>query len=65
MRGKRNIGKRIIPATVLLICIIVSFAGYRDVNRNMTVSRNAKYVEDAATQTAKRIEDLLVSAENR
>ena len=64
MRGKRNIGKRIIPATVLLICIIVSFAGYRDVNRNMTVSRNAKYVEDAATQTAKRIEDLLVSAEN-
>ena len=30
----------------------------------MTVARNAKYVEDAATQTVKRIEDLLVGAEN-
>ena len=64
MRGKRNIWKRIIPASILLICIIASFAAYLDANRRMTVSRNAKYVEDAANQTAKRIEDLLVGAEN-
>lgn len=37
---------------------------YLDANRRMTVTRNAKYVEDAATQTAKRIDDLLVGAEN-
>ena len=64
MRGKRTIWKRIIPASILLICIIASFAVYSNANRNMTVSRNAKYVEDAANQTAKRIEDLLVGAEN-
>ncbi|MDY3920528.1 MAG: ATP-binding protein [Candidatus Limivivens sp.] len=64
MREKRTIWKRIIPAGILLICIIASFAVYLNVNRHMTVSRNAKYVKDAATQTAKRIEDLLVGAEN-
>ena len=53
MRGKRTIWKRIIPASILLICIIASFAVYSNANRNMTVSRNAKYVEDAANQTAK------------
>ena len=64
MREKRTIWKRIIPASILMICIIASFAAYRNANRRMTVSRNAKYVEDAATQTAKRIEDILVGAEN-
>lgn len=64
MRGKGTIWKRIIPASILMICIIASFAAYRNLNRNMTVSRNAKYVKDAANQTANRIEDLLVGAEN-
>ena len=64
MPGKRTIWKRIIPASILLICIIGSFAVFLDANRRMTVSRNAKYVEDAANQTAKRIEDLLVGAED-
>ena len=64
MREKRTIWKRIIPICVLLICIVASFAVYRIVNRQMTVSRNANYVEDATNQTAKRIEDLLIGAEN-
>ena len=64
MPRNRTIWKRIIPVSILLICIIASFAAYINVNRHMTVSRNAKYVEDAATQTANRIEDLLVGAEN-
>ena len=64
MPGKRTIWKRIIPASILLICIIASFAVFLDANRRMTVSRNAKYVEDAANQTAKRIEDLFVGAED-
>lgn len=64
MREKRTIWKRVVPASILMICIIASFAAYRNANRHMMVSRNAKYVEDAANQTAKRIEDLLVGAEN-
>ena len=64
MRENGTIWKRIIPASVLMVCIIVSFAVFLNVNRRMTVSRNASYVEDAASQTAKRIEELLVSAEN-
>ena len=64
MRKKQTIWKRIIPIVILLILIIASFAAYLTANRRMTVSRNAKYVEDAATQTAKRIEDLLVGAQN-
>ena len=64
MREKRTIWKRVVPASILMICIIASFAAYRNANRHMTVSRNAKYVEDAANQTLKRIEDLLVGAEN-
>ena len=64
MKENRTFWKRTIPVCILLICIIASFAAYLNVNRHMTVARNAKYIEDAATQTAKRIEDLLVGAEN-
>ena len=64
MRETSSAWKRIIPASILLVCVIASFAGYMRVNRRITVSRNARYVEDAANQTAKRIEDLLIGAEN-
>ena len=40
------------------------FFVYLHTTRNMTVERNANYVADAASQTAKRIDDLLVGAEN-
>lgn len=52
MGEKRTIWKRVIAASILLICVIASFAGYMNVNRRKTVSRNARYVEDAAKQTA-------------
>ena len=64
MGEKRRIWKRVIPASILLIFVIAGFAAYMRANLRMTVSRNAKYVEDAANQTAKQIEDLLVAAEN-
>ena len=64
MRENRTFLKRIVPVCILLLCIIVSFVVYLDTNRRVTVERNAKYVEDAATQTVKRIDDLLVGAEN-
>ena len=64
MRENRTFWKRTIPVCILLVCIIASFAAYLNTNRRMTVDRNAKYVEDAANQTAKRIGDLLVGAEN-
>ena len=64
MRRTRSVGKRILSASILLAFVIAGFAVYMDANRRMTVSRNAKYVEDAANQTVSRIEDLLVGAEN-
>ena len=64
MREKQMIWKRIIPASLLLLCVFAGFASYNNINRQMTVSRNDRYVEDAANQTANRIEDLLVGAEN-
>ena len=64
MHENRTFLKRIVPVCILLLCIIVSFVVYLDTNRRVTVERNAKYVEDAATQTVKRIDDLLVGAEN-
>ena len=51
-------------AGVLLCLILIGFFVYLHTTRNMTVERNANYVADAATQTAKRIDDLLVCAEN-
>ena len=64
MEEKWRIWRRIITASILLFCVIISFAVFMLLNRNLTVSRNAGYVEDAAKQTAKRIEDLLIAAEN-
>ncbi|MGI6021250.1 MAG: response regulator [Lachnospiraceae bacterium] len=51
-------------ALIFLVLIIFGFSVYLNVTSNRTIERNAKYIEDAADQTAKRIDDLLVSAEN-
>ena len=40
-----------------MLCIIASFAVYMQANLRMTVSRNANYVEDAATQTVTAVRD--------
>ena len=64
MRNKYSLWRRIILAVVLLCLILAGFLVYLQATRNMTVERNAKYITDAATQTAKRIDDLLVGAEN-
>ena len=53
MHRTRSVGKRILSASILLAFVIAGFAVYMDANRRMTVSRNAKYVEDAANQTAR------------
>ena len=49
MREKQMIWKRIIPASLLLLCVFAGFASYININRKMTVSRNARYVEDKQT----------------
>ena len=64
MRDKYNIWRRIILAIVLLCLRLAGFLIYPQANRHMTVERNANYIADAAIQTAKRIDDLLVGAEN-
>ena len=64
MREKHSLLRRVILAVVLLCLILAGFLVYLQATRNMTVERNAKYITDAATQTAKRIDDLVVGAEN-
>ena len=64
MREKNNLWRRIILAAVLLGLILAGFFVYLSSNRWMTLERNANYIADAATQSAKRIDDLLVGAEN-
>lgn len=64
MRDRHALWRRIILAGVLLCLILAGFFVYLHTTRNMTVERNANYVADAASQTAKRIDDLLVGAEN-
>lgn len=64
MRDRHALWRRILLAGVLLSLILMGFFVYLHTTRNMTVERNANYVADAATQTAKRIDDLLVGAEN-
>ena len=64
MREKYNQWRRILLAAVLLSLILAGFFVYLRSNRSRTLERNANYLADAATQTAKRIDDLLISAEN-
>lgn len=64
MRRNNNTRYRIIESAVLLVLILAGFFVYLQSNHNMTVERNANYIADAATQTAKRIDDLLVVSEN-
>ena len=64
MREKNNLWRRIILAAVLLGLILAGFFVYLSSNRRRTLERNANYIADAATQSAKRIDDLLVGAEN-
>lgn len=64
MRGMNNLWRRIILAIVLLSLILMGFFVYLSSTRRRTLERNANYLADAATQTAKRIDDLLIGAEN-
>ena len=64
MREKSNLWRRIILAIVLLSLILMGFFVYLSSTRRRTLERNANYLADAATQTAKRIDDLLIGAEN-
>lgn len=64
MRNRYSQIRRIILPLVLLALILAGFYYYLRVTYNTTIERNANYVADSATQTAKRVDDLLISAEN-
>ena len=64
MRNQNHLWRRIILAVVLLSLILAGFFVYLRATRRRTLERNANYIADAATQTAKRIDDLLIGAEN-
>ena len=64
MRNRYSLIRRIILALILLALILAGFYYYLRATYNTTIERNANYVADSATQTAKRVDDLLISAEN-
>lgn len=64
MRNRYSLIRRIILALILLALILAGFFYYLRATYNTTIERNANYVADSATQTAKRVDDLLISAEN-
>ena len=64
MKERHALQRQILLAGVLLCLILAGFFVYLHTTHNMTVRRNANYVADAAAQTAKRIDDLLVGAED-
>lgn len=64
MQDKYNQWRRMILAAVLLGLILMGFFVFLHSIHSRTLERNANYLADAATQTAKRIDDLLLSAEN-
>ena len=64
MQKSGSLWRRIILAAVLLGLILTGFYVYLRFTRSSTIARNANYIADAATQTAKRIDDLLIGAED-
>ena len=64
MREKNNLWRRIILAALFLALILAGFFVYLSATRSRTLERNGNYIADATSQTAKRIGDLLISAEN-
>lgn len=64
MESNFKLWRRIVLAAVLLCLILTGFFVYLSATRRSTLERNANYLADAATQTAKRIDDLLAGAEN-
>lgn len=64
MRNRYKLARRIILALILLALILAGFFYYLKATYSTTIERNANYITDSATQTAKRVDDLLISAEN-
>lgn len=64
MRNNKRLFLNFIPAGILLGIIFVVFAIFVNTNKNRIVEQNKSYVEDAALQTANRIDDTLLGTRN-
>lgn len=62
-KEKQHIAKKFIPYSLLLICIIFMFASFIKSNNQHILSQNADYIEDATTQSAQRIDEVLNTAQ--
>ncbi len=64
MHYNKRIFLSFIPAGILLGIIFVIFAIFVNTNKNRIIEQNKSYVEDAASQTAGRIDDTLTWTKN-
>ena len=63
MRNKKRILRWIVPV-IFFALILTGFFVYLRFTYNTTIERNANYIADAGSQTAKRIDDLMIGAGN-
>ena len=64
MQKNNSFWTQIVLAVIFLCLIFAGFFVYLQSALKTTIDRNASYISDAAAQTAKRVDDLLVGAEN-
>lgn len=64
MGSNKNLFINVIPAGILLAIIFIAFGVFVNTNKQRIITQNTEYVEEAALQKAKRIDDVLLSAQN-
>lgn len=64
MRGNKPLLINFIPVSILLVIIVIAFSIFVNTNRQRIVAQNTDYVEEAALQTAQRLDEILMSAQN-
>lgn len=64
MRGNKSLLIKFVPVSILLIIIFIVFGIFVNTNKQRIVAQNTDYMEEATLQTAQRIDDVLLSAQN-
>ena len=56
-----DVWKRILVTCFMMCMVVIAFAVFSKANQHRIEEQNARYLEDAARQTAKRIDEILVT----
>lgn len=64
MRGNKSLLINFVPVSILLIIIFIVFGIFVNTNKQRIVAQNTDYMQEATLQTAQRIDDVLLSAQN-